>query len=574
MSGREYRDKLTLSGLATSSISTIGSDPNGVVSGDKGSLLLRNDVGNVALYQNTDGATAWSIVGGGGGSYPVVVLDTAASPSGNVYSTSATALAALAALPAGQKWLLIRDLATTWSTAAGSGGTFNMEGVTIQFEQRTATLTIGDGMIWSKVPLAILGFSSVNFTNTTTPVYNGDGSNFQMTLDGTRFQTSGVSGGIAPFVLNGTTFIAQFNLRGITNFRGFNNGFGNIHLIKLFNTNTQVIVNMYDASEILNGGGEWWPFEDTGGGKANSPFVTRFGAATQFSAPDPTIEQINVGRPGVMTMTNDPDLALIQGGPSVGGTVLTVPYSPNTFSALSPSPTNTAAQWVSPLWVNNGCGQIGKVYPAGRAANTLASDGIVVPAGVTTSVGIINIDTGGLDFLQTTSALAGDERGWALNEALVSRNSLGRIYIRFRIGSVTGVRWFIGLSDVLGASHATNSASDSPAANMVGLQFSTSRGDTQVQFMAQTAAGQQKLYNSNITAFAGTGKLGLEIDLNKRFLSYYQTNSAISSVQFTTAIGDHFPGTAVPLGLVMSITSIDGSQKNFSTMSALIGNDP
>jgi hypothetical protein len=67
MPGRVYLDKLTLSGLGGSSLSTIGLSPNGVVSGDLGSLLLRNDAGNVALYQNTDGAMTWVVVGSGGG---------------------------------------------------------------------------------------------------------------------------------------------------------------------------------------------------------------------------------------------------------------------------------------------------------------------------------------------------------------------------------------------------------------------------------------------------------------------------------------------------------------------------
>lgn len=62
MPGRTYVDVVT---IGTTSVYQVDSNPDGVLSAAQGSLAIRSDT--AALYQNTDGATAWSAVGSGGG---------------------------------------------------------------------------------------------------------------------------------------------------------------------------------------------------------------------------------------------------------------------------------------------------------------------------------------------------------------------------------------------------------------------------------------------------------------------------------------------------------------------------
>lgn len=67
--GRIYTDVVTIDGV---SIFNVTANPDTVLSADLGSLAIRSDSPNQALYQNQDGATSWIQIAPGAGSGDVV----------------------------------------------------------------------------------------------------------------------------------------------------------------------------------------------------------------------------------------------------------------------------------------------------------------------------------------------------------------------------------------------------------------------------------------------------------------------------------------------------------------------
>jgi hypothetical protein len=145
------RAGLQLASGSGPTIKTITSDPNGAVSGTRGDLLLRTN--SAALYQNTDGATAWTSIGSvaadndgyfGDGSDGACAFDGATTVAGVVPAgspardTSANNVAA----PATSTYVLDHDVYCS-SAVISSGVSVDTGG----FELDVRDATTGSGAV-------------------------------------------------------------------------------------------------------------------------------------------------------------------------------------------------------------------------------------------------------------------------------------------------------------------------------------------------------------------------------------------------------------------------------------------
>jgi hypothetical protein len=99
----------------------VSGNPDGSLEAPQGSLAIDDAA---ALYQNTDGGTSWSGVGGGGYYQGTVILrETGPVDASNVYATAEEARLALAANPGVPKQFIIEAFATLTAGAYGDSQT-------------------------------------------------------------------------------------------------------------------------------------------------------------------------------------------------------------------------------------------------------------------------------------------------------------------------------------------------------------------------------------------------------------------------------------------------------------------
>lgn len=499
----------------------------------------------------------------------MVIYDPlAASDAGNVYTTLAGAVAAIAAMQ-GPRSLLLPEGNLTWPT-----GTQDLYGVTLIGNPNGTILTIGDGVTWTRMPSGIVKMSSVRFTNTLGPIYSGDGSFFDLTLDtGTVSSSTGTA---VPIVINDplSANYAVIRLYGWSEMRKI----GGISVIRMENAaNVYVVLNDGAALE-----GGWWPFENDGLG-FSSLYLDRFGTSTQYTpldinlggweSPYPPVS----GYIGIFGTQNDDDIVKQADGTYGNAN----PESPGCGFVPTPDPEWLVTQWHHPIITRVPMMQEGRIFPQGITGNDLLMDGVLTGLTLTKGAVTTSLPAGvpnAVIATMQTAAVVGAEEGW-ITPLIGNRRSNLRAFFWFKFGnSVAGLRFFIGLTTNL--TRANNTASDNPAATgMAGLQFSTGRPDTYVQFMVQNNGVQTLVPNVNVTpstsqhyaleVVTSDGTVGARVYMRLYRLSS-QGLSGAGAWQMTT----NYPSRDTQLALVASLTSLDGAVKTFGTMGVIMANGP
>lgn len=177
MPGRPYVRVATVN---TISIYSGTGDPNGVVSATRGSIYS-DDAAAGELWRNTDGASAWAVVGGGGGggARATFVLRPAGvdDPTNGVFTTWAGVHAAASAAE-GEKLISIEPPTPLTAVSIGPAAAYDMTGIVLQGQVQDYTvsptiLDIVDGVIFTNWA-GNTPFCRLDFNGTVTPLFTVD----------------------------------------------------------------------------------------------------------------------------------------------------------------------------------------------------------------------------------------------------------------------------------------------------------------------------------------------------------------------------------------------------------------
>lgn len=462
-----------------------------------GSFTTLNFVGSSVTATDAGGGQADITVTGGSGGENVIVFDSAGSGT-NVYSTLAAAVTAVMALDGDRILRVVETGSHVFPT-----GTFDGTGLHI-LADKTANfgpgraITFGEGTVFSRVPKAIRGFDTITFSNTATPIYNGDGEGFDLELE------TGVEGGQCQststahaFIINDTLgdFACRLAIYGYTNLRKVGTG----SVLRLENI-ASLKLEMHDQATVSTTA-SGYPFSEDGA-LNNFCEVHVIGTGAEFACPttnagNQTITDVplgNSGRDGVVNVhpnflgrlaTNLGQTNNVPAGVNYGGTI---------SGALTNNGVTFGGVWQSihPVITFMAMHGRGSIMPSGITGNALVANGLMA-GGLTASAITTALNVGTnirrIEAGVTTGAVLGDEAGWQTTDTVCARGVIARVTIGFRLNQTTAMRMFIGVSDR--ATRSDNTAADNPAAaSMAGIQFSTNRGDTRLQFMVQSAGTQ------------------------------------------------------------------------------------
>lgn len=120
---------------------------------------------------------------------------------------------------------------------------------------------------------------------------------------------------------------------------------------------------------------------------------------------------------------------------------------------------------------------------------------------VDTSSGVTSSNDGGWVFRQLTAASTGSA-AYCSSDDGVTTDIKGRPYLfgKFETTDTTEVRYFVGFSNT---NDTTVFNQDTPTSHAIGIQFSTARGDTNWQIMANNGSGQA-LIDTGVPVTAAT----------------------------------------------------------------------
>lgn len=138
-------------------------------------------------------------------------------------------------------------------------------------------------------------------------------------------------------------------------------------------------------------------------------------------------------------------------------------------------------------------------------------------------------------------------------------NNLPRLYGAFQFNSIPNIRFFIGLTSVVGSGNVnTFLSSDNPTASYFGLQFSNARGDTAWQFVSGTSSTNQTVTSSGVTATANTlyqFALTAVSTSSIRMAIYDYAGVELGSANMTT----NLPTSTTDLGFVFGYRPVSGT---------------
>lgn len=497
----------------------------------------------------------------------IVCDPTAGASERNVYTSFAEALTAICAMEGPRTLKLHGDFSSphVWPT-----GSYDLFGVVLLGAIRdSTTIQIPDGVTWTRMPSAILGGMYIEFQNTSGPVYSGDGSDFDLDIDATPYQT----GAAVPIVINDASGVNFPYIR----WKGTSNpSYGTVALIRLENS-ASLTNKMYDQSIIegpLYPDGAW-PFEDDGLG-GTSLYMEQVDITVDYQPPDlsnpPTgdVFPSGFGKVAHLSIFNTP--ALIR---RADGTYQGLSDFADAGNFITPDPETTNPQWRHAIWAHMPMIQSFRIFPKGISGNDLLMDGILTGSTLTTSTITTSLPSSNnphaIQANISTSGALNDEAGW-ITPVIGNRRTYMKTWFWFNIQSITNVRFFVGLTDQTTRGNNTN-ADDPAGANMAGLQFSTARGDTEWQFMIKNGATQTLVPNTVAGTPVTTGPYMLEISLSDGpegsggaiYMRLYNAISGPSGAGAWSFTTDIF-GRDTQLALVASITALNAAVKTFGTM--------
>lgn len=154
-------------------------DPNAVVMASRGSLFL-DDAAAGSVWQNTDGATAWTAIGSGGGAggrASFTLLEAGpADPANGVYTTWAAVHAAAAAVP-GLKDIYVVPADPVVAVPVGPAAAYDMTEISLvgqEFLQNNVKLGIADGVTFTGDWTGETSYLTLVFLGTVVPLFTID----------------------------------------------------------------------------------------------------------------------------------------------------------------------------------------------------------------------------------------------------------------------------------------------------------------------------------------------------------------------------------------------------------------
>lgn len=275
MSGRVFVEVITINGI---SVYAGTGDPNGALAAARGSLFSDKDTGNV--YANTDGATTWELLNGGGaagGARSTLVWRPAgpADPTNGVYMTWA---AVHAAALAEEGPILIQFDSVGVPASITPAAAYDMDGISFQgvmdVEFAQNIIRIVEGVTFTNfsgnlenIQLEFLGTATPLFTHSTGLIH---------TLRTGRLSLWRNRGTVEMFSVTGGSILTVF-VDDYSTLQGDSDGGG----YEIFSVTAPsfVQVDLLAESTVSNdcvrGAGSFFTLQDAGGSSV-SPLQTNF----------------------------------------------------------------------------------------------------------------------------------------------------------------------------------------------------------------------------------------------------------------------------------------------------------
>lgn len=188
----------------------------------------------------------------------------------------------------------------------------------------------------------------------------------------------------------------------------------------------------------------------------------------------------------------------------------------------------------------------------------------------------------------TTSSAAVDQygrygllgTGSTINNVVVRSNNSGvftrlqhlpYLYFTLAINHTTDIRFFAGLSSTV--SSATPISADNPAVSMVGVQFSTARGDTALMAVANDAGSPLTATSTGWTVVAGTViQVFIDVQSTSSIKVYiYDVNG--SQLGSTVTLTTDLPASTTNMGFTFGAQCLAASAKSFQVYTASYRNN-
>lgn len=182
------------------------------------------------------------------------------------------------------------------------------------------------------------------------------------------------------------------------------------------------------------------------------------------------------------------------------------------------------------------------------------------------------IDSFGRRARMTTGSTSGNYVGYYNASGAFTRlEHLPYLYFTMAIPTITSTRVFAGLSSVL--TGGTITGSDNPAASMIGVQFSTARGDTELMAVANDAGSPLTATSTGWTVVAGT-VIQVFIDVQSTSsVKIYIFDTGGTQLGSTVTLTTDLPTSTTNMGLIFGVETQTSSGRNLDVYTASYRNN-